>query len=63
MTNAPKPPLRGEAAYRAEKLAIAKSNEAASAAAQRKRAAKDAASVNETEKRAQREMKTLRGRP
>ena len=59
----PKPPLRGEAAYRAQKLEIAKSNEAASSVARRKRAAKDAASVNEGAKRAQSEMKTLRGRP
>ena len=58
----PKPPLRGEAAYRAQKLEIAKSNEAASSVARRKRAAKDAASVNETEARPARDEDPA-GRP
>ena len=43
-------PLRGEAAYRAEKLRIAQSNEKASAKAQAERGARDRAA--EVERRA-----------
>ena len=63
MTGKPTEPLRGEAAYRAEKLAIAKRNEAAQAAAGRKRAAKDATSQAEAAKLAKSEMRTLREHP
>jgi hypothetical protein len=55
-----KPPLRGEAAYRAQKLQIAKNNDAAQAAAMRRRAQKETASVKEAAKVAQREMRGLR---
>ncbi|MDA0179623.1 hypothetical protein OJ997_04890 [Solirubrobacter phytolaccae] len=44
---AKKPPLRGEAAYRATRDAIAKSNEAACAAAVRRRAEKETEAVTE----------------
>jgi hypothetical protein len=41
--NDPKPPLRGEAAWRAQRDEIAKRNEAAHARATRERGARDAA--------------------
>ncbi len=56
-------PLRGDAAYRAERQAIAKRNEAASAAAVRRRAEKEGKSVKEAAKRDQREMKSLPKQP
>ena len=64
MTDKPTPqPLRGEAAWRAEKQEIAKRNDAARAEGIRQRASKDATSVAEAAKRAQREMRNLRDHP
>ena len=63
MTDKPTEPLRGEAAWRAEKLAIAKRNDAARAEGVRQRASKDATSIAEAAKRAQREMRSLRDNP
>ena len=64
MTDKPtQPPLRGEAAWRAEKQEIAKRNDAARAEGIRQRASKDATSVAEAAKRAQREMRNLRDHP
>ena len=56
-------PLRGEAAYRAQKREIERRNEAAQAAAMRRRADKDAKAVAETAKRDRREMQELHQRP
>jgi hypothetical protein len=55
-----KPPLRGEAAYRAQRDAIAKSNEAARAAGSRRRAEKDAEAVRESAKHDQRDARDAR---
>jgi len=63
MTDKPTEPLRGEAAWRAQKQEIAKRNEAARAAGIRQRATKDATSVAEAAKQAQREMRSLRDHP
>ncbi len=63
MTDKPTQPLRGEAAWRAEKQEIAKRNDAARAAGTRKRATKDATSAAEAAKQVQREMRSLRDNP
>ena len=63
MTEKPTQPLRGEAAWRAEKQEIAKRNDAARAVGARQRAEKDAASSDEAAKLAQREMRFLREHP
>ena len=64
MTDKPTPqPLRGEAAWRAEKQEIAKRNDAARAAGARRRATKDASSAAEAAKQVQREMRSLRDNP
>jgi hypothetical protein len=63
MSEKPTQPLRGEAAWRAQKQEIAKRNDAARAAGMRERATKDATSVAEATERAQREMRGLRARP
>jgi hypothetical protein len=63
MTDKPTQPLRGEAAWRAEKQEIAKRNDAARAAGVRRRATKDATAVAEAAKQVQREMRSLRDRP
>ena len=55
-------PLRGDAAWRAEKKAIAQRNDAARAAGVRERAAKDAKSISETAELARREMQRLHDR-
>jgi hypothetical protein len=56
----PTEPLRGEAAWRAQKKEIAQRNEAARAAGTRKRAAKDAQSMGAAAETARREMQQLR---
>jgi len=56
-TNAP---LRGEAAWRAERENIAKRNEAACAAAAKRRAAKEAEEAKEAAREAKRESAAAR---
>ena len=63
MTDLPTEPLRGEAAWRAKKLEIAKRNEAARAEGVRRRAPKDASAGGETAKQVQHEMRGLREHP
>jgi hypothetical protein len=55
--------LRGDAAWRAEKIEIAKRNDAARAAGMRQRAAKDAHAIEEAARVARREMQHLRDDP
>lgn len=61
MKKSPNEPLRGQDAYRAHLKEIARSNEAAQAAAIRRRAGKEAQAVGEAADRARREMSDLRG--
>jgi hypothetical protein len=60
MADTTKKPLRGEAAYRAQREAIAKSNEAASAAATRHRAEKQADAVKEIAREEKRDAQAAR---
>ena len=60
MKDKPAQPLRGEAAWRAQKQEISKRNEAARAAGMRQRAAKDAIAMQEAARRGQNEMHGLR---
>jgi hypothetical protein len=62
MTEAKKAPLRGEAAYRAQRDAIAKRNDAARAAGQQRRAVKEAEVAAEAVREARREAKAARTR-
>ncbi|RKQ92131.1 hypothetical protein C8N24_1970 [Solirubrobacter pauli] len=57
---AEKKPLRGEAAYRAQREAIAKANEAASAAATRHRAEKQADAVKQIAREDKRDAQAAR---
>ena len=59
----PTEPLRGEAAYRAQKREIERRNEAAQAAAMRRRSEKDAKAIAEAAQRDRSEMRELRSRP
>lgn len=63
MKKAPSEPLRGEAAYRAERAEIARSNDAARAAGQRRRAAKEAEALQDAAKRLKTEMRSLPEQP
>lgn len=55
-----KEPLRGEAAYRAAREAIAKSNDAACAAAARRRASEEADAVKQIARDEQRDAQAAR---
>jgi hypothetical protein len=55
-----KPPLRGEAAWRASREDIAKRNDAARAAGARRRAAKEADAAEETAQQARRDALAAR---
>lgn len=59
-TKQTKQPLRGEAAYRASREAIAKSNDAACAAAARRRAAKQADAVKELARQEKRDSQAAK---
>jgi hypothetical protein len=55
MTAKPRPPLRGDAAYRASRDEIAKRNDAARAAGAQRRAAKEAEAAKEAKREDKRE--------
>jgi hypothetical protein len=60
MADSTKPPLRGEAAWRASRDAVAKRNEAARAAGAQRRAAKEADAAAEAARRDRSEAIALR---
>ena len=60
MAEKTKQPLRGEAAYRAEREAIAKSNDAACAAAARRRAGEEADAIKQIARDEKRDAQAAR---
>jgi hypothetical protein len=63
MSGQAREPLRGDAAWRAELKEIAKRNEAAQAAGQRKRAEKDATAAQQAARMARREARDMPKQP
>jgi hypothetical protein len=63
MSGQAREPLRGDAAWRAELKEIAKRNEAAQAAGQRKRAEKDATALQHAARLARREARDMPKQP